>query len=275
MQDLRIAVVQMNSRVGDTAGNIATMERFLHQAAADRVDILCFPELSINGYNAGDTANPPPEPMDGPAVQALRQLSRRLAPTFMAGLLEKTASGIVYNTQIVFAAGETVGAYRKTHVPTTEIGTWCQGDQLPVFTHPKARYGIEICYDSHFPEVSTLLAEAGAEILFLPHASGGESAADKKARWLRYMPARAYDNTVYAAVCNHVGDNGAGRTFVGVSFICDPQGRVVAQAASGTAEEMVVAHLQAADLERARSVRETFFRHFRRPEMYARWGRQA
>ena len=272
MQDIRIAVVQMTSRVGDSAGNIATMERFLNDAVADRVDMVCFPELSINGYNAGDTSTPEAESLDGESVQALEDLGKRCDITFMAGLLERDISGIVYNTQIVFDARGAVGTYRKTHVPTAENGTWCQGGEMPVFTHPKTRYGIEICYDSHFPELSTILTERGAEILFFPHASGGaETAADKKARWLRYMPARAYDNTVYVAVCNPVGDNGAGRIFAGVSFICDARGQVVAEASSSTEEEMVVADLKAADLVEARSVPETFFRYFRRPEMYARW----
>ena len=76
------------------------------------------------------------------------------------------------------------------------------------------------------------------------------------------------------AACNHVGDNGAGRTFSGVSFICDARGCVVAEASSGTDEEMVMADLKAADLAQARSVSETFFRYFRRPEMYAKWIKQ-
>ena len=274
MQDIRIAVVQMNSRVGDTGGNISTMERFLSAAAAAGVDILCFPELSINGYNAGDTSRPVAESIDGASVQALVELGRRFGLTFMAGLLERDIGGIVYNTQVVFDAKGVVGSYRKNHVPTTENGTWSQGSEMPVFAHEKARYGIEICYDSHFPELSTILAERGAEILFFPHASGmGESAADKKARWLRYMPARAYDNGVYVAVCNPVGDTGAGICFAGVSFICDARGEVVAEAASSTEEEMVVADLKGAELAAARSVPETFFRHFRRPEMYAKWTR--
>jgi len=274
MQDIRIAVVQMNSRVGDTSGNINTMERFLNDAAATQVDILCFPELSINGYNAGDTSRPVAESIDSASVQALVELGKRFGLTFMAGLLERDIGGIVYNTQVVFDARGVVGIYRKTHVATTEIGTWCQGSEMPVFAHAKARYGIEICYDSHFPELSTILAERGAEILFFPHASGmGESAADKKARWLRYMPARAYDNSVYVAVCNPVGDTGAGICFAGVSFICNARGEVVAEAASSTEEEMVVADLKGVELAAARSVPETFFRHFRRPEMYAKWTR--
>lgn len=88
------------------------------------------------------------------------------------------------------------------------------------------------------------------------------------------MPARAYDNTVFVAVCNQVGDdNGAGRNFAGVSFICDAHGRVIAESKSGTEEEMVVAELKAGELAAARRVPETFFRYFRRPEMYEKWVR--
>ena len=270
MQDVRIAMVQMTCRVGEAERNIARMEEFLNDAASDRVDLVCFPELSVQGYTAGDPAASTPEPIPGPSTEALAEIGRRLGLTFMAGLLERDVSGIVYNTQVIFGPQGTVGSYRKTHVPTREIGTWSCGSDIPVFDHSKARYGIEICYDSHFPEVSTILAERGAEILFLPHASGvGASAADKKEGWLRYMPARAYDNTVYVAVCNQVGDNGTGKIFSGVSFICDPGGRVIAES-STTSEEMVVADLKADVLAKARAVSDGFFRHFRRPEIYDR-----
>ncbi|MCZ6539790.1 MAG: nitrilase, partial [Chloroflexi bacterium] len=172
------------------------------------------------------------------------------------------------------------GKYRKTHVPTTEIGTWRHGDDLPIFSHPKIRFGIEICYDTHFPEVSTALADKGAELIFMTHASGGEeSAADKQARWERYVPARAYDNTVFAAICNQVGDNGAGHDFQGVTFVCDPTGKIMARSKATAVdgppgaqrEQIVIASLLTSSLEQARQIPETFFRHFRRPEIYDSW----
>lgn len=97
MQDVRIAVVQMTCRVGEAEGNIARMAEFLSEAAADRVDLVCFPELSVQGYTAGDPAASTPEPIPGPSTEAL------------------------------------VGSYRKTHVPTKEIGTWkvCPHLHLP------------------------------------------------------------------------------------------------------------------------------------------------
>ena len=88
---------------------------------------------------------------------------------------------------------------------------------------------------------------------------------------MRYVPARAYDNNVYVAICNNVGDNGAGRTFSGVTFICDPLGAVIAEGQSGSEEEMVVADLSASMIAESRRETLMFFRHYRRPEMYRRW----
>ena len=271
MQDLRIAMVQMNSRVADCDGNLATIARFTGEAAARDVDIVCFPELCVCGYNAGDTSTPDPEPLQGDSLRRLEEISRDHDVTLLAGFLERASSGIAYNTQVICGPEGYVGHYRKTHVPDVEIGTFCHGDALPVFDHAKARFGIEICYDSHFPEVSTLLANKGAEVIFLPHASPQETPEEKHSRWMRYIPARAYDNNVFVAICNHVGDNGAGRTFAGVTFVCDPLGVVIAEVGSGTEEEMVVADLRASDIAGSRRETTMFFRHFRRPEMYRRW----
>ena len=258
MQDIRIAMVQMQSIVGNAERNIDVIGQFVTEAAVQNVDIVCFPELGINGYNAGDTSSPEPEPIPGPITDRLSEIAASAGITFLAGLLERDESGIVYNTQIVFGPSGIEGVYRKTHVPTAEIGTWCHGGELPVFDHPKARFGIEICYDSHFPEVSTALASKGAEIIFLPYASGGETPDEKYARWLRYVPARAYDNGVYVAICNQVGDNWAGRTFTGVTFICDPRGEVIARTQHGDQDEMIIVDLAAASLAESRQEPEAF-----------------
>ena len=271
MQDLRIAMVQMNCRVAEHERNLATIQRFAEEAAAQDVDIVCYPELCVCGYNAGDTTTPVPELLHGESLARLEAISRASDITLLAGFLERDVSGIVYNTQVVCGPQGYAGHYRKTHVSCLEIDTFCHGDELPVFDHPKARYGIEICYDSHFPELSTILTNKGAEVLFFPHASTRETAEEKRARWMHYVPARAYDNNVYVAICNHVGDNGAGRTFAGVTFVCDPLGEVIAEVGSSVEEEMIVADLTAAALNESRSNPGFFFRYYRRPEMYRLW----
>jgi predicted amidohydrolase len=280
LQDVKIAAIQMTSVVGDIEGNLASIDRLLGDAVAKGADIACFPELSVSGYNtserSGEPANgtriPPTVEVPSETTAALEAIGKRHGIWFLVGLLERDSSGIVYNTQLVISPNGIEGKYRKTHVPTTEIGTWRHGDDLPIFDHPKIRFGIEICYDTHFPEVSAALADKGAELIFMPHASGGaEPAPDKQARWERYVPARAYDNTVFAAICNQVGDNEAGHTFEGVTFVCDPVGKVMAQSNDGSVEDIVIAKLETSALEEARHVPETFFRHFRRPEIYEAW----
>ena len=168
--------------------------------------------------------------------------------------------------------GDIVGKYGKSHVPTREIGTWRNGDDLPIFSHPEIRFAIEICHDTNFPQVSTAFADKGAELIFMPHASGGaEPAADKQARWERYVLARAYDNTVFTAICNQVGDNETGCSFQGVTFVCDPPGKLMASSSDGTAEEIATSKLESEMIEQDRHVPETFFRYFRRREIYDAW----
>ena len=271
MQDLRIAMVQMNSRVAEHERNLATIARFTEQAAAQDVDIVCFPELCVCGYSVGDPSTLEPEPLKGDSLRRLEEISGDHETTVLAGFLERDVSGIVYNTQVICGPQGYVGHYRKTHVPDVEIGTFCHGDALPVFEHAKARYGIEICYDSHFPEVSTILAGKGAEVIFLPHASPGEKREEKRTRWMRYIPARAYDNNVFVAICNPGGDNGAGRVSTGVTFVCDPSGVVIDELESGTEEGMIVTDLLTSSMAGSRKEATMFFRHFRRPEMYRRW----
>lgn len=280
MHDIKIAAIQMTSNVGDMEGNLASIDRLLGDAVRLGAEIACFPELSVCGYNTSErdgrptngTRVPQAVEIPGDVTGALISIAQRHGIWFLAGLLERDSSGIVYNTQLVISPQGIEGKYRKTHVPTTEIGTWRHGDDLPIFSHPKIQFGIEICYDTHFPEVSTALADKGAELIFMPHASGGEEpAADKQARWERYVPARAYDNTVFAAICNQVGDNGAGHDFQGVTFICDPTGKIMTQSPNARREEIVIANLLTSSLDEARQIPETFFRHFRRPEIYDAW----
>ena len=210
--------------------------------------------------------------MKGESLRRLEEIARNCQITLLAGILERDVSGIVYNTQVVCGSEGYVGCYRKTHVPDAEIGTWRHGDDLPVFDHAKARYGIEICYDSHFPELSTLLAEKGAEVIFLPHASPGETPAEKAGPLdaLRSRPCVRQQRVRPLSAITSATTGLAARSRE-VTFICDPLGAVIAEGQSGSEEEMVVADLSASALAESRRETLMFFRHYRRPEMYRRW----
>jgi predicted amidohydrolase len=256
-------------------GNLQKMRSFVLDAKDQGVDIICFPELNITGYWLNRDIYDLAEFVPGESSSAVVKMSEETGLTILAGLAEMGRNGVVYNTCIVASPGGLSGKYRKLHVNEEEIPFFSYGNEVPVFNHPKITFGIEICFDSHFPELSTSLALMGCEVLFFPHASGTtfgtgeqETRQEKKARWLRYLPARAYDNSLNVVVCNQVGNNGAGHAFAGTSMIIDPKGKIITEAKTDD-EEMIIADLKTVDFIKVRKEqRYHFFLHYRRPEHY-------
>jgi N-carbamoylputrescine amidase len=115
-----------------------------------------------------------------------------------------------------------------------------------------------ICWDSWYPEAARLSALAGPAILFYPTPSvappreGGDGGRQLDA-WRTVQRGHAVANGVYVAAGNRVGreapeGGGAGIEFWGSSFICDPQGQVLAEA-SADREEILFAEVDLARLE--------------------------
>jgi predicted amidohydrolase len=270
MLDLRVAGAQVSCVVGDFDRNLETHRRFSRQAAEAEAHVICFPELSLSGYPL-ERGHPYElaRPLHGELTEEVQRLAEECSLTILAGMLELSASGLIYNTQVVATPGARLRAYRKAHVPTSEVATFAAGDELPVFELERARIGVQICYDSHFPEASTTQALRGAEVIFFPHASGGadvETAVEKRDRWLRYLAARAYDNRVFALAVNQSGHTGE-QMMAGVTIAIDPQGEVIASAASYE-EELTIVDFRQEALLAPRRVLELFHARWRRPELY-------
>jgi len=131
-------------------------------------------------------------------------------------------------------------------------------------------FGIELCFDGHFPEMSTALALKGAEGIFIPHASPRESGEEKEERWLRYLSARAYDNSVFLVACNPTGETENGLVFPGAAVVLDPKGEILA-ANRGKGEDLLLADLKKEALLKVRENSLGFFLNKRRPEDYREW----
>lgn len=258
----------MQSRFGEVAANLDRTERFVQSAAEQGADVVCFPEMNITGYALKDEIRQFAEPVPGPGCARVQRMADKHDITVIAGLAERTEQGETAITQVVACPGGKLGAYRKIHLSAGEQAIFQAGEMPVVFETNGTRFGLELCYDAHFPELSTMLALEGAELLFISHASPApESAEQKSERWQRYLGARAYDNSVFVVACNQVGDGGAGIRFSGIVLIIDPRGEVVA-GACGDEERMLVADLSADALEKTRNTRMGFFLSHRRPELY-------
>ncbi|MFH1135671.1 MAG: nitrilase-related carbon-nitrogen hydrolase [Pseudomonadota bacterium] len=267
MRDFRLSAAMMRSVVGDKSGNLERVESLAARAARQGARLLVLPEACLTGYTVRTSMAPWAEPLPGPLTRAVIDISSRHNLFILAGLVERADSGPLHLTQFLAGPAGLVGAHRKTHLGPTEKTLFEPGRELSIMEAEGIRFGVQLCYEGHFPEVSLTQALLGAEVLLIPHASPRETPREKTARWLRYLPARAYDNSVYLAACNQAGDNGAGLSFAGVALITGPKGELLAQAL-GNEDDLVVADLREDALTQVREGRMGFFLPERKPGMY-------
>jgi len=298
MRNIRVGSVQFQHAPGDKRANLATIARFVSEAAGRGVEILAFPECCISGYwhvrhlsrdEMLDLSEPVP---DGPATRQLLAMARQYRMTIGAGLIERDDQSRLFNSYVVAMPDGRFACHRKLHVFVSPHLT--PGDRYTVFDTPHdCRLGVLICYDNNLIENARATALAGAEILLAPHQTGGcksgsphamgvidrklwderetnpaalhaELTGDKGRGWLmRWLPARAHDNGMFLVFSNGVGpDDNEVRT--GNAMILDCYGRILRETTKA-GDDLVVADLDASLRERCTGVR---WIKARRPELY-------
>ncbi len=267
MKDTRLAAVSMQSEFGCVEKNITRIESFVKEGSVQGVDMICFPELSVTGYTIRENPELYAEPIPGPISDRIVRLARENKVFIIAGVLEKAECSKPYISQIVGGPDGIIGVHRKTHLSPQEKGIYSPGHEIKTFTHNNINFGIQLCYETHFPEISTIMALQGAEAIFFLYASPNGEPEEKRNSWLRNISARAFDNGVFIVACNQVGKNGLGLSFPGVIMILNPAGKIRHQYV-GREEKMVIAELKEKDLTEIREHRMKYFIGSRRPELY-------
>lgn len=265
MKDLKLAMVQMRSIVGDIDGNFKRMNGYIDIAIKKEADVICFPEASLTGYSTSYVESDTLQ-LDCSYIQTLENIARSKNIAIIFGFIEKSTPS-VYMTQAVFCSNGTM-MYRKTHLGSREEGRFTRGDEIPIIKTDKAILGVHLCWESHIPDISTVLRNKGAELILVPHASnlGGSK---RKEVWMKSLVARAYDNSVYVAACNSLGDNGQGSVFGGGILVLNCKGNVISEDFEGK-ESIVFVDLKAyshTDDEGSRMSDVRYFKR-RRPELY-------
>jgi N-carbamoylputrescine amidase len=267
----------------DAAQNLAQMITSVIEAKRSGADLIVLPELFHAPYFC-QTHDPEAfelaESVAGPSVSALRAVAQQERVTIVVPFFEKRAAGLYHNSLVVVGPeGETLGHYRKAHIPDDPqfeekyYFAPGEGDFEPIQT-PAVLLGTLICYDQWFPEAARLMALGGAELLAYPTAIGwlaeekdalGEEQLDA---WETMQRSHAIANGVFVAAVNRVGEEltkGKRLEFWGNSFVCDPSGRVLGRL--GTDEGVLVVECDLSAIEEQR--RWWPFLRDRRPDAYA------
>jgi N-carbamoylputrescine amidase len=290
LEKFRVGLVQM-LMTSDPDRNLQHAIDRIREAASQGAQIVCLPELFLTQYfcqredaSLFDLA----EPIPGPTSTKLGEVAKQLRIVLIASLFEKRAAGVYHNTAAMFDADGTLrGLYRKMHIPDDplyyEKFYFTPGDLgFRAFDTNVGRVGTLVCWDQWYPEGARLTALQGAHVLFYPTAIGwhpaekAEFGAAQHDAWRTIQRAHAIANGVYVAVVNRVGFEtgdvrgksapGAGLEFWGGSFLCDPFGRVVAEASQGE-EEVLMGEV---DLKALEDIRRNWpFLRDRRIDSYA------
>jgi predicted amidohydrolase len=225
-----IGLVQMNSRIGDKAANLAKAEKLLAELAG-RAQIACLPELFNVGYHLNALSNTIfdlAETIPGETTAQLSKLAHQFKLGIIAGIVEHDpdVTGMLYDTAVILnRSGELIARYRKSHLYPDENRFFCSGGELPIFEVDGLKIGVAICFEHAFPHIFTTLALRGAQVVFNPSAVpvGFSYLQDLRTR------ARAQDNQMFVAAVNHVGPE-ADVTYCGRSMVANPRGEVLALA---------------------------------------------
>lgn len=296
MKNLKIATAQFENKSGDKNYNLSVIEKLSREAALAGADVINFHECSVTGYTFArnlskeqmlDLAEYIP---DGPSIKTLISIAQKHQITILAGLFEKDETGNIYKAHVCVDQSGLIAKHRKLHPfinPNIVPGT-----SYTVFDIKGWKCGILICYDNNIIENVRATALLGAQIIFMPHVTmctpstrPGAGFVDpelwndketntvqlrqefdgpKGREWLmKWLPARAYDNAIYAIFSNPIGmDDDQLKN--GCSMIIDPYGDIIAECRE-LEDTFTIAELDAEKLTNAGGHR---YRNARRPDLY-------
>jgi len=247
-ENINIALAQMRCKVGDKQQNIKKMKTFIVNAKKQKAQLIIFPELSLTGYTIRDLTYDLAEPIPGPSIEAVSEITKEEKVYVVFGMPERSlkARNLIYNTAVLLGPEGFVGKYRKMHLPTHSVFQekryFRQGYQTPVFETPLGKIGLIVCYDIFFPEISRSLRLQGAQLIVCISASP----AVRSKFFEVFSLARAMENTCFFAFVNLVGIED-GLQFWGGSRLVAPNGSVIAQAKYDE-EDMVFGSVDYAEL---------------------------
>ena len=296
MQNIKISTAQFENKSGDKAYNLSMIDKLSQKAASEGSKVVVFHECSITGYSFArklskeqmmEIAELIPE---GESIQALKNIASKHDIVILAGLFEKDADDDLFKAYVCVDGNGLIAKYRKLH---PFINPHIKpGNQYCVFELFGWKCGILICYDNNIIENVRATTLLGAQIIFMPHVAGctpsprpGAGFVDpqlwknretdptslrlefegmKGRDWfMKWLPARAYDNAVYTVFSNPIGmDDDQLKS--GGSMIIDPFGDVLEECRM-LGDGIVTATLTPEKLVQAGGHR---YIRARRPELY-------
>lgn len=298
MREIRVATAQFEHRDRDPVYNLSRIRELTRRGVEQGAEIVSFHECCISGYtwvqplSKSELLEVAESVPDGPGTRSLIEIAREFRVVVMAGLFERDAEQRIYNCYVTVSPDGFITKYRKLHTFVSPHLT--PGDRYEVIDLLGCKIGFLICYDNNLPENVRITTMMGAEIIFMPHVTGclpstmpGRGTVDRQLwenrqrdpvrlrqefrgpkgrEWLlRWLPARAWENGVYAVFSNPIGVD-YDTIKPGLSMIFDPFGEILVEC-QALEDEVVVGLLTPEKIEQSSGRR---YLKARRPGLYGK-----
>lgn len=238
-----VACAQIDCEIGNPEANRRKISARMREAAEKSASLVIFPECALTGYSFDslEEASGFAEPLDGPSSEEIASACSETGVYAVAGFIEKEG-GRFFNSAMVVGPNGVIGSYRKVHLPFLGVDRFLSPGDRPfnIFELPFGRVGINICYDSSFPEAARVLKLKGAEMIILP--TNWPPGAWRNPEFV--IQTRAMENHINFVAVNRVGVE-RGWHFIGKSKAIDYNGDTII-AAAGDGEELMLAEVDLA-----------------------------
>jgi len=270
---MKVVLAQTAPHLGNIQKNLEIHLRAIEKARKEKADLIIFPELSLTGYKLRDLVETvAADPDRSKEIRELKRLSKDIALVF--GFIEEREAekGLFYNSAAFCAKGKILHIHRKVFLPTfglfEELRFFAQGRNFRTFETPWGKMGLMICRDFLHYNASYLLYAGGAETMIVISAAPGRGLSGNKGfassrMWELMGEAMGRFSQAFVLYCNRVGLED-GVAFAGGSFIFNPMGKRLAQAAYFHPEFLV----RELDMNEVRKARKNWpFKRDDKPEV--------
>lgn len=229
MSTVRIAAAQTPQFWEDVPAALDHAIAVAEAAEAQGAALLAFPEGYLQGYLVEEgAARREALDLSSPAFADILARLAHVSPTLVIGIVESDGEAL-YNTAVVIAGGRLLGRYRKTHLLRSEA-IYRPGTDSPAFEAGGVRFGLNICYDTNFPEAARKVADSGAKLLICP--ANNMLPRDIAETWKdRHNPIRGErcrETGLWMLSADVTGERGD-RVGWGPTAVLDPSGAVAVQ----------------------------------------------
>nr|WP_042338167.1 carbon-nitrogen hydrolase family protein [Desulfosporosinus youngiae] len=235
MMKLKTALCQLPVKE-DKQENLNQAALMLKAAAAGGAHMAVLPEMFNCPYDIHSFRDYAEIIPSGETTNLLADLARTHGLFLVGGSIPELDGELIYNTSVIFnPKGEIIATHRKAHlfdinvkngIEFTESKVLSPGNTATVFETPWGKFGVEICYDIRFPELTRKMAKDGASVVIVPAAFNMTTGP---AHWELLFRSRALDNQVFMLGTSPARNPQASYVAYGHSLAVNPWGQVLAQ----------------------------------------------